>query len=317
MEAEYVLDSYLENPRHLVPVTLKSAILPLLSRRRAAASASKDFPGAARLSRVENDLRRYFHRYRDRDLSPPTLPADGPSSSIALRLTEAKASADADLAAYMRGRDEAISELRRKHEIETERFKQHWTTENAFLNFSKASPFLLQLRDVERRRLLLTEYEAAEEARRFADDVQFVETCAAREKAAAQWRAELSKLRDRHRAEIEAAEAFTQTGLSHLAKRREAAVVPLENALRKAEIRERHELNRMQSRNRQRAKVTPRATPKRGADLRAAPAVTKLDFGGFDVQAYVNQQKAKTRAVRSRLAIPDHGKLIEEKHEVC
>jgi hypothetical protein len=175
------------------------------------------------------------------------------------------------------------------------------------------------LRDVERRRLILTEYVSAEEVRRHADDVQSAETRAAREKAVTQWKVELGLLRERQRAEMEAADAFTREELMHLDQRNRGMVGPIENALKKAEREEREAGVRGKERSVSEREGSPGrgSSPRRTSGLTNQVWVAKLDLEGFDVQEYVNRQRAQTRIARSRMSGRGKVQQKEEGEQTC
>jgi hypothetical protein len=84
-----------------------------------------------------------------------------------------------------------------------------------------------------------------------------------------------------------------------LEKKKEAEVAPLESALRKigridGEAKREHSPGEG---------ARSLRTDRPEAQIGRTAAVPKLDFGGFNVQAYVSQQKAQTRDARSKYAV--------------
>jgi hypothetical protein len=292
-EAERALDLYLENPHHPLPIRLKASVFALIAQRSAAATSAKDFRTVARLSQVEQSLRLYFHRYLERE---PELCTPSPAFCvITARLTAVNTKADSQRSDFLKARAQSLSDLQHKHEEELAQFQREWSQGHSYIGFSKASPFLLQLRDVERRRLLLCDVRGAERTRQHADDIQAVETVVARERAGRQWQIDSEKLRQKHAAELDAAEAFTQQGLLRLRKKREAKTLPLESALKKVE---QNDAKPEQPRER-----SPGGEEKQATEgLANSVGVPKLDFDGFDARSYVNQKRAATQLARSRLA---------------
>jgi hypothetical protein len=131
-----------------------------------------------------------------------------------------------------------MQQLRAAHGFELAEFRARWAAPEALTAYAKASPQLLQLREIERRRALLLDYDGAEEARRAADAAEAAETAAAHARIRDAMAAQLAQLQRRQRTEAEAAERLTERRLCHLRGERDAVLAPLERQLAKAERRE-------------------------------------------------------------------------------
>jgi hypothetical protein len=236
------IDDYLANPKRKPPLSAKSRILPILAHRRIEAAAAKEYITAARLARAEKDLRDYFHSLENRDRAVRSVEtAATPSSGLISRLQTTWRRFEHKIEHVRRERENAMAELRLSHEHELKEFQEKWASPGALKPFSKPSPNLLQLREIERRKVLLMDYEGAEQTRRQADLLEMEETARARDRIIRGRQSNVEQIRRRQQMEIEAADRLTRKKLCHLENERDAAVVPLRRQLERAKQRERNE----------------------------------------------------------------------------
>jgi hypothetical protein len=131
--------------------------------------------------------------------------------------------------------------LKVKHECELAELKEKWENPATLALYSKPSPRLLQLRDIERKKVLLVDYFGAEETKRIADALERDETIQAQQRIAKIQEKQFEQLAKRQKMELDAAGRFTHKQLCHLRLERAAILNPLEKQIKKAEVREKHE----------------------------------------------------------------------------
>jgi hypothetical protein len=258
IELDGYLNAYLSKKCCLPPRSVKSQLMPHIAALRVEAAEHRDYKTAARLSQAEQELRSYFQSemHHDRAVRVVQTPATT-ASGLSERLQAAIDKFDQDIAEYTQSRNEFMEELRLAHEFEMKEFHERWADPECLKAYTKASPHLLQLREIERRKVLLMDYDGAEETRKAADRVESEETAIANAKIQQGMAMQLAQIKKRHQMEIDAAERLTEKKLCHLRTQKSSIVVPLQKQLAKAERREEME------------PVVIRALSNRGRQVRA------------------------------------------------
>lgn len=300
------LDSYLSNSRNKPPLGMKSRIFQCIARRRIDAAESKNYLLAAKLATAEQELRKYYSNG-----SPTSRTGSEFGSSarvLRTKLQNARQDFDARIEDYKQQRSQFMSDLKRQHDFELSEFAARWKDPQSFAYYAKSSSHLLQLRDIERKKVILQDYEGAEETRRVADSLEKRETKDAQEKAILCMKSQLEQLEKKHQMEVEAAERMTKKKIDHLTKEKNAVVVPLELALKRAEEREsKPDLRRRSTTSMKNLSYdvetdeTNLATPRtfrKMYDMRAPTGVRHLELQGIDITQYLTG--AKTARPRSR-----------------
>jgi hypothetical protein len=236
------IDAYLENPSKKPPPSLKSQILPILAHRRIEAASIKDYSTASRLSRAEQDLRAYFQSVQNFGRAVRSVRTIAtPSKDLSSRLQDAQQRHEQQIEQWTREREKAVADLRLAHEYELKELREKWEDPEALKAFNKPSTQLLQLREIERRKVVLMDYDSAEETKRQADTLEREETARARDRIGVAMQRNLEQVRRRQQMEIEAAERLTGKKLRHLEKERDSEIGALERQVKKAENREKNE----------------------------------------------------------------------------
>jgi hypothetical protein len=292
---EYI-DAYLKNPSKKPPVWLKSQILPVLAHQRIEAASARDYPTASRLSRAEQELRTYFQSAQNRARAVRSVHTTAtPSNDLSSRLQETQQRYDTQIEQCRREREEAVADLRLAHEYELKELHEKWEGPEALKAFNKPSPQLLQLREIERRKVVLMDYDGAEETKRHVDMLEHEETERARERMGLAMQRNIEQVRGRQQMEIEAADRLTGKKLRHLEKERDLEIDTLERQVKKAKNRERNEPGTIRAKcKRAQRERSPRyegddvalASPRtfrQMYQLRAVNGVQKLQVGAMTV----------------------------------
>ena len=303
-DANAALDAFLADRKNKPPLVLKSKILQCVARRRVDAAATKNYPLAARMAAAEKDLRHYFATAPDPQAIRAAAELPTSSNNLRTRLERAVREFDTREENYKAERQQFMDELAQHHDNELQEFAERWRNPQTFSSYAKSSSHLLQLRDIERKRVLLQDYEGAEETRKFADEVERDEKREAQARAVACMKGQLEQLQKRQNMEWEAAERMTEKHLYHMSKERRMVVMPLQRALKRAEDRE-AKLAKAPDLRRSRTSLrdneapdidlaTPR-TFRKMYDLRASKNVGHLELDGIDITEYL---RGGSRAVR-------------------
>jgi hypothetical protein len=233
------LTAYLTNKSRKPPRESKSRLLPYIAALRVEAAERKEYKTASRLAQAERELRAYFQSemHHDRAVRAVQTPAT-PSSGLALRLQSATRRFDNEIADFTRSRKQFMQELRLAQEFELKEFHDRWADPECLKAYTKASPSLLQLREIERRKVLLMDYDGADEVRKVADRVEAEETALAQEKIRKGREIQLAQMEKRHKMEFDAAERLTEKKLCHLRTEKDSMVLPLQKQIAKAAKRE-------------------------------------------------------------------------------
>jgi hypothetical protein len=135
--------------------------------------------------------------------------------------SDLKAALDAELAAVEKEEREKIEKMKVAQLKELNDFDEKWASEDALRPFSKPSPLLTELREKEKKLLLIKEFTEAAAVGKYADSVEKEETKRAQilaEKEAVFLRRQLM---ERHEGEIAHMEARARTKLAVMRKNRD------------------------------------------------------------------------------------------------
>jgi hypothetical protein len=131
---------------------------------------------------------------------------------------------------------ERIERAKRMHQEELNAFDQMWNSEAAIRPFSKPSPLLLELREKEKRLLLIREFQEAAAVGKYANRVEHEETRRAQIAAEREAVALRRQVMERHQRELEQMEARAATRLAVMEKNRDERLGILTARIRHIEI---------------------------------------------------------------------------------
>jgi hypothetical protein len=304
------IDDYLANPNKKPPPSIKSHIFPVLAHRRMEAEANKDYATAARLARAEKDLWDYFHSLASRERAVRSVETAATSSSdLVSRLQTLRQQFEQAIEQLRRERENLMAELRLSHEYELKEFQQMWEHSEALKSFAKPSPALLQLREIERRKVELMDYEGAEQMKKCADLLEREETNQAHDRIVRGRKSKFNQIRRRQQMEIEAADRMTHKKLFRLQNERDAVLGPIERQLQKAKEREKNEPEVIRTRHeRGQGDRSPKdegddvdlpslRTVRRIYRMKVAAGPQRLDVGGVTGDEHTDTKRKRARSV--------------------
>lgn len=336
-DAEACLDAYIQNHKNKPPLSLKSRIMQVIVRRKIDAAACKNYAEASKLSKIEDKLKIYFEEAKESDrIRKRSYYGISSSDQLRTRLSKINNEYDRKIEIYKRSREQFMDQLYNDQQRELAEFGKKWNNPNSFLDLAKPSSHLLQLREIERKKALLMDYEGANQTKAIADKLEKQETAQSQQKAVQAMKTQLKQLEAKHQQEIEGAEQLTKRGLDHLLKERASIVEPLEKALRKSQNMEKRQPEKRRPNSRMNSTIiddsvsfapttqtksarapspvayvddevedvdlaTPR-TFRKIYDMRATSGVKRLDLDGIDITKYLKPDKSNSRG-RSRTAL--------------
>lgn len=340
-DAEACLDAYIQNHKNKPPLSQKTRIMQVIVRRKIDAAACKNYAEASKLSKVEEKLKNYFEEAKESDrVRKRSYYGISSSDQLKTRLQKINNEYDRKIEMYKRSREQFMDQLYNDQQNELAEFGKKWNNPNSFLDLAKPSSHLLQLREIERKKVLLMDYEGAEQTKAIADKLERQETAQSQQKAVQAMKLQLKQLEAKHQQEIEGAETLTKRGIDHLLKERAQIVEPLEKALKKSQNMEKRKPEKrrpnsrmnpaysmiddnvsltqsMQSKSARAPSpvayvddevedvdlATPR-TFRKMYDMRSTSGVKRLDLDGIDITKYLKPvQSSSSRLGKSRTAL--------------
>jgi hypothetical protein len=208
--------------------------LPILQRIAALTTDAIewfDYKEAELLHRADSDLRRYF---RGNFQSSRTQSRRHRSSSVQLseRLDRIESHYDLQRAAVWRDGDLQRARLERRQEKERDSCRTEWERPTTLLKFSKASPALLELREIQRRMTIVMNFIGADELKRQADALELKEAEEAHERAEQAMKIAATHLKRRQERELMILEELIQQKLADVEAEKMKMKAPVEKTLR-------------------------------------------------------------------------------------
>jgi hypothetical protein len=122
--------------------------------------------------------------------------------------------------------------LARRHEAERERFLKYWERPTILLKFSKPSPALLDMREVQRRMTIVMDFAGAEYMKQQADALEMREAQEANDRAARTMKTAASHLRRRQERESQIVEALIEQRFADVEAEKMKMKTPVERTLK-------------------------------------------------------------------------------------
>ena len=313
-------ESYIKANRN-PPPHLRKQVFQELERRKITAASHRDYDEAARIVKAQQKLK---NRSTSKNAkTPPSHYGTSPSEELKKKIFSITLDFDQKIAELKQSRDQATLEIQAKQEEELQKFSETWASPKNLSEFSKPSPQLLQLRDIERRKVLLNDFEGASQTKKIADKLEKKEKEAAQSRAISSMKADYKNMLERHQREKEANQLLTNTQLHHLESLKEDVLRPLQIALKRAQSIEEQTPPEYQAQVKSSRKTrssmgdapkysqrsstrnyidpddddieiaTPR-TQKRAQDMRAEHRIKALDLDGIDVSQYFTSRRSNS-----------------------
>ncbi|KAK8896191.1 hypothetical protein M9Y10_014086 [Tritrichomonas musculus] len=176
------LDDYLK--KKIYPsIEMRREVFQEITRRKVDATLKHDYVTGDILSQAEQELHQYFRKVRLDSFSTIIQNNRQDPSEIKRRLKTLNDEYDNKIKEV----EESFSNLRKqmndRHKQERTNFTEHWKDPKILLEYSKPSPYLLQLRELERRKALLNDFKGALEMKKQGDALEKKETTEAQKRA--------------------------------------------------------------------------------------------------------------------------------------
>jgi hypothetical protein len=133
--------------------------------------------------------------------------------------------------------DDRRQKLSERHDQEIEDFEKECGSPQFRQRFSKASPHLLHIRQIQRQQALLTDFEAALQTKAVADQMQKAEEAESDARAVFWMQSEYKRIVDKHRSELAIATGVWDTHRRNLEKQRDEEIAVTNLAIGQLEYR--------------------------------------------------------------------------------
>ena len=131
---------------------------------------------------------------------------------------------------------EEEDQIIKKQKEELKDFTAFWEDPKHFHEFNKASPYLLQLRRVEKNLALQGDFQGAKQMKKRVEELEKAETLAAQQKATKGMEQAYEDLRRKHQNQLTAHQRLTHKIMMHNENKRDMELQPLIMAIKKLEL---------------------------------------------------------------------------------
>lgn len=176
------LDDYLNNKK-FPSIEFRAEIFQEIARRKTDATLRKDYKKGEILSTAEKELHEYFRKVRFDSFSTIMNSSKSDIYDIRKRLQILNDEFDHKIQEVKQSFANQRQQMDQRHKKEREDFIQKWKDPKSLLEFSKPSPHLLQIRELERRKALANDFRGASEMKKQGDAIEKKETAAAQKRA--------------------------------------------------------------------------------------------------------------------------------------
>ena len=317
-DAEEALNLYI-NKKELPPLALKSKVFQLLDRLRVDAATNRYYKEAARYQQITRNLQQAFLVEQEMEqIRNTSRRKDSSRSNMESKLGQTRRQYDREIEAYKEKRYQELNKIKSQHEIQIKQFSDKWKDSKQMQEFTKASPQLLQLRNIERKQVILGDYEAADETAQRADLLEKEETIKANERAISKMKMDYNNLLKKQEAEIDNFNTRTELTVKALETQKETQSEALntcirlskpfprpERKVRKRKISPEHAF--ILQKGRPKSEIanqppdvslsTPR-TFKKMMDIRTANGGIKLGLDGIDITQHIKKPQKSSSSMK-------------------
>jgi hypothetical protein len=220
------------------PVAEQEPLLAYVRRRGVDSILADDYEKARRYQITEEIVQRAIHEERMRSDTNSWIDSlDSRISGLRRRIDQINAEWDARLADSAGAFAERRDRMERRHSDERREFREQWRDAHVLCGFSKASPVLLQLRQVQRNQALSRDFEGALATKAIADRRQAAEEEESRARATRAMRAEWEHLRTRQEREAQLADEHRVRQRAYMDEMRAREIAGLQLAIQQIEGR--------------------------------------------------------------------------------
>jgi hypothetical protein len=285
-------------------------VLTYARRKEIDALLVDDYDNARRYKRTEDVIRQAIQENESRpDRKSWQDSIDARIAHLNRRIKEATTEWDDRISQLEADSADRRSAMESRHAQDNAEFEEEWGSENFLLTFSKASPALLQLRQIQRNQALSKDFDGALKTKAIADQRQEMEEDASQLRAIRAMRIAYSQMKARHAKEVQLSDEHTNIQYSKLEDMKARDIGTLKRAIQQLEARKERPRPRLIAPT----IVGPRATtsvsnrpasPETRKSLYAYRTSkehqAKLRLPGFDVNEHLHPAKPQTQPFRPR-----------------
>jgi hypothetical protein len=285
-------------------------VLNYAQRKEIDALLADDYDNARRYKRTEDVIRRAVHdaeTHSDKNKWQDSI--DARIANLNRQIEEVTAKWDEKIRQLEAASADRRSQMESRHAEDEAVFEEEWGSDKFLLTFNKASPALLQLRQIQRNQALSKDFDGALYTKAIADQRQEMEEDASQLRAIRTMRIAYSQMKARHEKEIWLSDEHTNSQRSKFEDMKAHEVVRLRLAIRQLEVRRGGPKPRLTGPT----IIKPRATASVG-NRPASPETrkslyayrtskehqAKLRIPGFDIIQHLHPAKPQTPPFRPR-----------------
>jgi hypothetical protein len=229
-EISAVLKHYLTTKEYPDP-RLAKPLLQWIASLTADAIAWYDYREAELLHRADRDLREFFQGNLQSSRAQSRRHRSSPAQ-LSARLDRIESHYSIQRETADRDAERQRAALKRRHESERERFAKYWESSASLLKFSKPSPALLDLREVQRRMTVVMDFEGAEYMKQVADALEILEAVEAQKRAEQAMKVAAAQLSRRQERELQILETLFEQKRADIEAEKTRMKTPVERTLK-------------------------------------------------------------------------------------
>ena len=309
-DAEEALNRFI-NKKELPPLELKQKVFQLLDRLRIDAATNRYYKEAGKYQQITKDLQQRFLVEQEMEqIRSTSRRKDSTRFNMESKLGSTCRQYDREIEAYKHKRYEELNKLKKQHQLQIHEFTEKWKDSKHMQEFSKPSPQLLQLRQIERKQVILGDYEAADITSQRANALEKEETKKANERAISKMKMDYNNLLKKQEAEIDNFNTRTQLQIQALETQKENQAETLNTCIRLSQPFPRPQQRKSRKISPERAIILKKGRPKseianqppdvslstprtfkKMMDIRTGIPGVKLGLDGIDITQHIKKPK--------------------------
>lgn len=230
-DPDEVLNLYLKDKKYPT-ASNRQKVMQALKRRKADAIMACNYAEAEKLVEAENDIRAHFREERETEFTVREVnPRHSSKGTLKGRQSQLDSDYDKKIREVEQSKEDRLQELKKKHEMEKQKFAEHWKDSKTLWEFSKPSGQLRQLRDIEHKMALQNRFREAARIKKQADDLEKQETAAAQARAENAMKTAALKLLEKQKREIQKLDDSVAQKIASIETERRSRRRPIDMAI--------------------------------------------------------------------------------------
>lgn len=301
------IDNFVKS-KELPPPSQKAAVFQYLDKLRIDAAASRMYKDAAKYQQISKDMQQaYFVEREMEKMRTTSRRISTARSALQTKISSNTQQYNTEIENYKNKRMKELQKIKESHEEQLQEFSNHWKNPKTMLEFAKPSPQLLNLRNIEKKQVILGDYQGAEIVRQRAVDLEKIETKNANNRAIAKMNVDYQNLLRKQQAEIDNFNKRTELQIQFFESQKNSSVAAISTQIRlNSTDPPRHTRKRKISYDQiyQKSKARPKseieemepeitlATPRtfsKMMEIRSISQGRQLDLDGIDITQHIKK----------------------------